>query len=270
MYRLPDTNLSQGDIDALALQQAYVDAGASFADKVERAKAKFGSKPKALFTRIRKRLTEMSGDLQRCNYCEDSLADEVEHVRPKDFYPELVFRWENYLFACGPCNGPKNNKCSIRTAAGTAIDLREHRATHGVVPPPDGIQLLIDPRNEDPLEYLWLDMGGGLASATFRFSVFDEGDDIKSARARTTMDVLGLNRDVLAAARENAFDGYADRISQYVNDKLAGASQTTLNARIASLRKTPHRTVWLEMKRQRAIFPSIEQHFVVAPEALDW
>jgi len=44
---------------------------------------------------------------------EDAPADEVEHHSPKDLYPELVFVWRNYLYACGPCNRRKNNHFSI-------------------------------------------------------------------------------------------------------------------------------------------------------------
>jgi uncharacterized protein (TIGR02646 family) len=266
MHRLPNTQLEKKDVDALAQRQAYVDGGADFADTVERAKTKFGSKPKALFTRVRKRLSEMSGDLVRCAYCEDSCADEVEHVRPKDFYPEVVFDWANYLFACGPCNGGKNNKSRVWTDLGSVIDLRDHRTANGVVPPPAGISLFVDPRGEDPLEYLFLDIIGG----TFRFAVYDETDASKIARAEATRDFLDLNRDVLVAARRNAFGGYRDRLAQYVADKAAGAVVTALEQRIADLKITPHRTVWLEMKRQHKTLPLIAPFFDQAPEALEW
>ena len=34
----------------------------------------------------------------------------------EDFYPDLVFTWSNYLYACGPCNGGKNNKFPVISA----------------------------------------------------------------------------------------------------------------------------------------------------------
>jgi hypothetical protein len=37
------------------------------------------------------------------------VTDEAEHINPKDLYLERVFDWANYLYACGPCNGPKSN-----------------------------------------------------------------------------------------------------------------------------------------------------------------
>ena len=46
-------------------------------------------------------------------YCEDSVGDEVEHHRPKNLYPDHTFLWDNYLYACGPCNGPKNNRFAV-------------------------------------------------------------------------------------------------------------------------------------------------------------
>ena len=61
-------------------------------------------------------------------YCEDSVADEVEHFRPKDLYPDVVFAWRNYLYACGQCNGGKNNRFSIVRAGHRRIGGRYETA----------------------------------------------------------------------------------------------------------------------------------------------
>ncbi|MBX3729546.1 MAG: hypothetical protein KF858_10215 [Candidatus Sumerlaeia bacterium] len=37
-------------------------------------------------------------------YCEDSRATDIEHIRPKEHYPEVAFVWENYAYACNVCN----------------------------------------------------------------------------------------------------------------------------------------------------------------------
>jgi uncharacterized protein (TIGR02646 family) len=266
VYRLPDLALSADDEAALTRLQRSVNRGRTFEARVESAKQKFSGKPAALFKRIRKSLALMSGDLVRCGYCEDSCADEVEHIRPKDFYPEQVFRWLNYLFSCGQCNGGKNNKYAVRDGAGTIVDLPERRAIDGIVAPPEGDHVFIDPRREDPLDFLWLDITGG----TFRFAVLDEDDDWSARRAKQTRDDLRLNREVLVKARENAFSGYEDRLAQYVARRDAGATPTQLSNRIRELKRSPHRTVWLEMKRQRNALPSIALLFQQAPEALDW
>ena len=265
MYRLPDTELAHAELAKLLALQTHVNAGADFAQQVLRAKAKFASKPSTLFKKVRARLSDMAGQLVRCAYCEDSCADEVEHIYPKDFYPGRVFDWNNYLFACGPCNGGKSNKFSVLLAGNVVVSLPDHRAANGMVPPPAGATSLIDPRVEDPLQFLWLDM-----MQTFRFTVLDEDDAVARVRAKSTIDDLGLNRDVLVEARKNAFQGYGDRLAQYVARQIAGDTPPELAPRIQSLKTTPHRTVWLEMKRQRVAFPMLNSAFVAAPEAMAW
>ena len=47
---------------------------------------------------------------RRCGYCEDSDGDEIEHIKPRDLYPEKTFAWENYLLACGQCNRSKSSR----------------------------------------------------------------------------------------------------------------------------------------------------------------
>lgn len=46
-----------------------------------------------------------------CSYCEKPSSDEgihIEHVQPKSLYPELKFKWVNFLFSCQRCNGMDN------------------------------------------------------------------------------------------------------------------------------------------------------------------
>ena len=266
MYRLADLPPSPADIAELARLQRSVNRGATFEARVANAKQKFSAKPTALFKRLRSNLEIMSGDLVRCSYCEDSRADEVEHMRPKDFYPEHVFRWANYLFACGICNRGKNNKYAVRNVGGQIVDLRTHRRTNGIVAPPTGDHLFIDPRTEDPMGYLWLDIAGG----TFRFAVLDETDPWSVARAERTRDDLRLNRDDLVAARENAYTGYVDRLAQYIARRRAGDAAHQLNNRIRELRRSPHHTVWLEMKRQQTGIAALADLFADEPDALNW
>jgi len=265
MYKLPELALNATDAAALANKQRQVNRKRSFPERVAAAKSAFAGKPASLFGRIREKLKLMSGDLVRCAYCEDSCADEVEHVRPKDFYPERVFDWSNYLFSCGPCNTGKNNNYAVIEASGRIVDLVAHRAQLGVIPPPADTEAFIDPRIEEPLDYLWLDLG-----RSFRFAVLDESDALKAARAEATIRWLKLNRDMLVEARINAFSGYRDRLAQYVARKAAGDSGDQLQNRIRELKRSPHRTVWLEIKRQRSLLPELDGFFRQAPEALSW
>ncbi len=144
MLRLPATELPAATQAGLAQLQTEIDALASYEERVEAAKTEFSKRNKGtnpIFREVRATLGEMAGGLLRCADCEDSMADEVEHIRPKDLYPDAVFRWTNYLYACGPCNGPKNNGFAIvEQGGGSAVATSVSRKrTDPVLPPRDGL-----------------------------------------------------------------------------------------------------------------------------------
>ena len=61
------------------------------------------------------RWREFRPDLKRvfhglCAYCEELDRGEVEHFHPKKRWPELVYEWSNWLFACRSCNQSKGEK----------------------------------------------------------------------------------------------------------------------------------------------------------------
>jgi len=75
-------------------------------------------------------------------------------------YPDQAYLWRNYLFACGPCNGPNSNKFEVFSSPdGVFIDVTRPRSG-AIVEPIDGEAALIDPRSEDPLDFLELDVLG--------------------------------------------------------------------------------------------------------------
>jgi hypothetical protein len=124
-----------------------VDAEPDFGRRVQLAAAKFkqfNGTGSTTFQDVRHTLTLMRAGAKRCMYCEDSAADEVEHHRPKDLYPGHVFAWENYLYACGPCNGPKNNRFAVFAADGSLVDLTRKRGQLPK-PPPTGDPVLLHP-----------------------------------------------------------------------------------------------------------------------------
>lgn len=47
-----------------------------------------------------------------CSYCERRLEHgiEIEHIKPKDLYPDLELRWDNLLIACRNCNAIKGRQ----------------------------------------------------------------------------------------------------------------------------------------------------------------
>ncbi|MGO4917118.1 hypothetical protein [Pseudogemmobacter sp. W21_MBD1_M6] len=225
--------------------QAEVDVVQNYQERVKVAKVKFGSKPKPLFDRVRVALAEACGDLVRCGYCEDSCADEVEHLWPKDFYPNFTFVHENYLFSCGRCNPKKGNKFSI-WVDDAWLDLQSQRKSGIFVEPAAGVSRFISPLTEAPLELLWLDIDGG----TFYFVATADEGSLEYDRAEFTIQTLGLNRGFLAKARENAYSGFLDRMHMYIGCKESGGTQGELDRRIWELRRCPHQTVRHEIARQ--------------------
>lgn len=269
MIRLPDLELTPRSKGYLERWQKAIDDLPGYAARVAEGKRKFESRndrDNLTFREVRATLTRMCQGARRCGYCEDSVADEVEHIMPKDLYPEAVFRWDNYLYACGPCNGPKNNRFAI--LAGTPAALMDVTRPDGapIAPPMHGAPALINPRNEDPLDFLFLDLQN-----TFIFNPMDDLDAEGALRAEYTIDVLRLNtRDYLVQARRTAFGTYRARLIEYIDAKQSGASQSQLDRHRDELLLVGHQTVWREMQRQHSLHPSLASLFARSPETLSW
>lgn len=269
MILIQDRPLAAAAAAKLAEYQAHVNDAPAYPDQVAQARKQFALRNKKgnpTFDEVKDTLDAMCAGARRCMYCEDSAADEVEHFRPKDLYPSLVFAWANYLYACGPCNGPKNNKFQVFDPAGAAVDVARKRGAP-IVPPLEGDPVLIDPRKEDPLGLLFLDVRD-----TFEYRPALQLDPRNATRAEYTVNTLGLNREVLRRARRGAFRHYAALLRRYVEGKSAGATPSDmLTWEIAIRRETGHPTVWQEMKRQRDVLTDgIAKLFAAAPETLSW
>jgi uncharacterized protein (TIGR02646 family) len=161
MIQLATIDLAVPTVAALAAYQAAVDATGGYAERVAAAKELFGRYNKrgnATFDEVKRVLDHLCAGARRCAYCEDSVADEVEHVRPKALYPEVVFVWNNYVYACGPCNGRKSNHYAVFiNSDATPVEVAR-RPKAPVVPPPVGAPALIDPRVEDATQLMLLDL----------------------------------------------------------------------------------------------------------------
>jgi uncharacterized protein (TIGR02646 family) len=242
---------------------------ASYPERVERARALFASRNRPgdpVFGVVRGALDAMCRGPRRCMYCEDAPADEIEHFRPKDLYPDLAFAWRNYLYACGPCNGPKNNRFAV-LARGNPRPLEVGRGRgEPAVPPPRGKPALINPVAEDPLDFLALDLRD-----TFEFVPIAPIGTEAYERAEYTLRVLRLNdRDYLIRARESAYRAFASQLYEYIGRRDVGGPRAGLDRIRRAIRRAHHQTVWAEMKRQHARIPPIRPLFSRAPEALTW
>lgn len=245
MLKISALGITQEDSTALSELQHEIDDLPDYKARVQLADERFKSKPSGLFKRVRGALEVSCGDLVRCGYCEDSCADEVEHVWPKAFFPDKTFRPDNYLFSCGRCNPTKGNKFSILSGAGW-VDLKEQRKNFGYIQPPVAQSKFIDPVSENPLDLIWLDLAGG----SFRFTEIGEKGTGEYDRAKFTIDTLRLNKEVLVRSRQNAYSGFVDRMDIYIQRKIAGDGQDALSSRLIELRRAPHQTVRFEMARQ--------------------
>ncbi|WP_224365698.1 hypothetical protein [Hyalangium versicolor] len=269
MIQLHAQPLSTAAHRSLAQWQAEVNALAHYPDRVAEAQRRFSqrnTRRNRTFAEVRRLLMQMCSGAQRCGYCEDSAADEVEHIWPKNLYPEQVFAWHNYLYACGLCNGPKNNQFAV-FPPGARNPVEVSRPTGATVRPPrKGAPALIDPRHENPMDFLILDLGG-----TFYFEPMARPGTRAHERADYTRRILRLNtREYLPVARAGAYDAYRALLFEYISLRENGASRPRLNRCVQGIQRAAHPTVWKEMQRQHLSHPELRSLFRKAPEALTW
>lgn len=271
-----DISPSKAILDKIKEYQDEIDNLEPFELRSERAKEIFPKRNRIgnpVFDAVKVKLTEMCSGARRCVYCEDSVADEVEHIHPKDLYPNFCFHWDNYVYACGNCNGPKNNKFAIfRNDNGNFHVVNPPRGMQATQPP-EGFDALINPRIEDPLDFCMLDL-----TSTFQFVVIKKAGTKDAHKADYTFNkVLRLNeREFLRKARESAYTNYKSRLGYYSCEKFKGTPQYKLDKLIENLKQEAHPTVWKEMQRQHSngilnkIDEDLDDLFVKSPEALIW
>lgn len=192
------------------------------------------------FVEIKALLQTMAHGAQRCAYCEDSVGDQIEHIRPKALYPESCFVWTNYIYACGGCNSRKLNFFAIFlsiTDAFFEINPKRYSST----PPPTGRDAFINPRIESSLDYWELDL------IDFDFKLLPIVGTADYAKAEYTLRLLKLShqdREALRGARKEAYNNYKNAIVAYLNKPQNAIRIQT------EIRKKNHPSVWAEIKRQ--------------------
>jgi hypothetical protein len=86
MLHLQDPGIDARTAQGLSGYQAEVQSAATYAEQVEAGKRLFGRYNRStnpVFRIVRERLALMCPGARRCGYCEDSIGDEIEHIRPK-------------------------------------------------------------------------------------------------------------------------------------------------------------------------------------------
>jgi uncharacterized protein (TIGR02646 family) len=177
-------------------------------------------------------LIAMSTGMQRCMYCEDSQGTDIEHFRPKAEYPKFTFVWDNHLLACSHCNSNfKRSQFPLDEA---------------------GQPLLLDPTKDNPPEHLSLSPTTGL------FVGLD-------AKGEATIGVCGLNRDVCALGRRDAWTVLGVLIVEYAKEKRAGKMRRAAQV-LTAIRRHPFQSVRIQMIRM--LHEAEEPELVIADDVL--
>lgn len=283
MIHIEDAGISAETTTHLQGKQAVIDGVADYGERRQRAQRDWKGKDgkSDAFKEIKYKLTNMCHGPGRCGYCEDSEANQIEHIQPKSLYPEATFVWANYLYACGGCNLVKLNHYAVfRHTDRQRVDHvhpRKSKAnpTPVLTPPPAGDPLFINPRVDDPMSLLFLD---------FKTMMFTEiADDENSEdyqRASYTIEKLHLNkRDALVEARRVAYRNYLAHLRNYATGLADGTySEQQLDEIEQDINDNPHSTVWKEMQRQHNLplgeankaYPELHAFFEQVPDALNW
>lgn len=244
MIKLRQKNLPATLRQKLKEAQIPIDALILYEEKVKAASDAWNSKDTKTFQAVRHILEEMCPGVHRCVYCEDARGDDIEHFRPKKFYPERTFVWENYLLACSVCNSNfKRDKFAVIDAAGQRHDLNRGR-NDSIIAPPQGAPLLINPHYENPLDYFQIDI-----ARKFFISPRSHLTGFDLERATYTIEIFQLNtRPELISWRANAFNNFIGWLDTYAVHK-ANRDDAALKAHISALAKYSHLSVWEEMRR---------------------
>lgn len=231
MIRLLAGDLSEETQSTLADFQSKVDSGADYPARVDLAKSKWDAKEntnvgKSAFRDVKEKLVGMCPGILRCCYCENSEPDEIEHIKPKNLYPEDVFLWENYLYACGVCNRRKGDQFAVFTNPGGNFQDITRPRNALVGPPKPGSPVFLNLRVDDPHEFLAFDFETG------RFVAVEGLGWRKKKRANYTIEVLGLNARSLPERRKGAFGQFLSVLRTYIHHRDAGESEIKLMNRV--------------------------------------
>ncbi|WP_204138402.1 HNH endonuclease [Halomicronema sp. CCY15110] len=246
--------------------ESYIKGVTHYSKRVDVAKEKWASRRQTkTLKHVCLKLEEMCSGNRRCCYCEDSVADEVEHIKPKSLFPELTFTWSNYLYACGSCNINKNNKYAL-FIAGVLTSI-----ISSTVPPNPGHDVFINPRQDDPMSFLDLDLGQTIEDGTFwylpKHGLSPRGIDYQ--RADYTINTLGLNRDFLVEGRRNAALDFKARLYEYRQEK-PNLSPQKLAQFQQDFQQHTYPSVWAHMKAQHQSIPVLNNFFQQFPEIHSW
>ena len=203
MVRRQASALSDRAKSALATCKNAVAAETGRVAKAGIARSRFRAKSAAASWReIRGKLSRARPIGTRCHYCELDRPRDIDHVYPLSVYPDEAFDYANYVYSCVICNqNRKRERCS-HVVDDEIRELGHFCRVDDELPV--GVRGLINPRTEDPLEFMEIDIETGA------LILIPQLNSTKRLRAEYTIDVLNLNEPNLARDRRSAAKLYLD------------------------------------------------------------
>ncbi|TAE09428.1 MAG: hypothetical protein EAZ95_16020 [Bacteroidetes bacterium] len=292
MLSLTSKQLSDATTQHLQTKQDDVNGKNIFSEQVKRAESLWGNKKqngKEAFEEIETALKKLGKPEGICHYCEHNHAKQIEHIYPKSLFPHKTFVWENCLYICGDCNKSKWNWCKVFYPANstTEKELKEL----GIFPSPTEALVFINLREENPLEFIMLDLAG----KTFHFlPISNDKNSREYKKARYTIDLLKLNLDEILKCRRNATENFLNYLKNCVkiqktknfeeletlvesdflpldrSQSFQDEKERLFNEFKNRIQTSPHPTVWEQMKLHRELLPTTNKFFEALPEALQW
>ena len=244
-----------GILNHLRHQQSLIDCLETYEQRVRMSKTKWLQKKKskafkAAFQGIEKTLKMLAlGSSNYCNYCESNVGSSIEHIFPRGLFPHKTFSWDNLLWACNQCNGVhKHAQFQIFTSENSAktLDLLKD---YSFIQPPNDDAVFINPRTEDPLKYLQLNLSTG------HYEPLSEDRESRGyKKAYYTLQTLRLNqRKGLLAERIRSIAQFGALLRQ------KGLTKEQLQLYIVDMK---HPTIAKEIARQRS--------HPLATKAINW
>lgn len=198
MRRITRNALAGATHAALARRQASADAKRAAGTLDVEREWRAARQTKAIGT-AHASLRKAVGPRERCMYCCDSHATDIDHFWPKANYPEKLFEWLNFLLCCSECGRFKGNRLPVE----------------------NGIPNLVDPTAEDPWQFLDFDVATGVIVARF-----DLATGAESKKGAETVRLLQLDR------REALNEGYRRTWRRLAATIAASLDQDRLDANI--------------------------------------
>jgi uncharacterized protein (TIGR02646 family) len=195
MLKTPSIFPRKGILNHLRQQQALIDCQKTYEQRVRMSKTKWLQKKKSnahktAFQGIEKTLKKLAiGTSSYCNYCESNLGTSIEHVFPRGLFPHKTFDWNNFLWACKQCNGVYKHAQFQLFKSEYSSDTIDLIKDYSFVPPPNDDAVFINPRTENPLTYLQLN----LSNAHYE-PISKDRDSRAYKKAFYTLETLQLNR----------------------------------------------------------------------------